>query len=203
MPPGGGRPTAIAQGLSDPEGIVVLPDGSLAVAQQGRNDIVRVDPATGAVTIIAAVPNHTDRLGVDGLGWDPATQSLLVPDSPSGRLLAIDPRSGATRVLIPGGLGRPTDAMRLPSGGYGIVDETGGRVLLGGTVAARLSEPDDIVATGGRIYVNALSGAIWEVAPRVRQVLGGLANPQGMAAAPDGSLVIVDQGRNRLLRWRP
>ena len=203
MPPGGGRPTAIAHGLSDPEGIVVLPGGSLAVAQQGRNDIVRIDPATGAVTSIAAVPNHTDLLGVDGLGWDPATQSLLVPDSPNGRLLAIDPRSGASRVLIPGGLGRPTDAMLLPSGGYGIVDETGGRVLLGGTVAARLTQPDDIVAADGRIYVNALSGAIWEVAPRVRQVLGGLANPQGMAAAPDGSLVIVDQGRNRLLRWRP
>ncbi len=203
MPPAGGQPVTVAQGLADPEGIVVLPGGSLAVVEQARNEIVRVDPATGGVTPIAAIPNHTNLLGVDGIAWDAATQSLLVPDSPNGRLLEVDPRTGAIRVLVPSGLGRPTGAIVLPTGGFGIVDETGNRVLLDGPVAARPAEPDDIVAAGGRIYVNALSGGIWEVAPAVREVLRNLRNPQGLAAAPDGSLVIAEQGKNRLLRWRP
>jgi sugar lactone lactonase YvrE len=203
MPAAGGEPATVARGLGDPEGIVVLPDGSLAVAEQARNDVVRIDPATGAKSLIVRLVNTTHLFGVDGIGWDPATRSLLVPDSPNGRLLEVDPRTGAQRVLIASGLGRPTSAIALPAGGYGVVDETGNRVLLGGAVAARVSQPDDIVAVGGRIYVSSLAGAIWQVAPAVRQVLGGLDNPQGLAAAPDGSLVIVEQGRNRLLRWRP
>ena len=203
LPAGGGDPATVAKGLGDPEGIVVLPDGSLAVAEQANNDIVRVDPSTGATTRIAKLVNNTNLFGVDGLGWDPATKSLLVADPPNGRLLEIDPQTGTQRVLIPSGLGRPTDAMLLPSGGYGIVDETGNRVLLNGATAAQLSQADDIVALGSTVYVNSLAGAIWEVAPQVRQVLGGLDNPQGLAAAPDGSLVIVEQGRNRLLRFRP
>jgi len=203
LPAGGGDPATVAKGLGDPEGIVVLPDGSLAVAEQANNDIVRVDPSTGATTRIAKLVNNTNLFGVDGLGWDPATKSLLVADPPNGRLLEIDPQTGTQRVLIPSGLGRPTDAMLLPSGGYGIVDETGNRVLLNGATAAQLSQADDIVALGSTVYVNSLAGAIWEVAPQVRQVLGGLDNPQGLAAAPDGSLVIVEQGRNRLLRFWP
>ncbi|HVB09487.1 MAG TPA: hypothetical protein VNM16_03860, partial [Bacillota bacterium] len=40
LPAGGGDPATVAKGLGDPEGIVVLPDGSLAVAEQANNDIV-------------------------------------------------------------------------------------------------------------------------------------------------------------------
>lgn len=207
LPAAGGTPHVIASGLGDPEGIVPLPGGTLAVAEQARNRILRIDPRTGKRTVLANLVNRTRLEGVDGIAWDAAVTAILIPDSPNGRLLALDPRSGRMRVLVAAGLGRPTGAVALPGGGLVAVDETGGRVLRLGsalTLLARVPRPDDVVrAPNGALYVNSLSGTVWEVAPTRRRIATGLDNPQGLAVAADGTLVVAETGRNRLLRLWP
>jgi streptogramin lyase len=49
-----GEKTVIAKDLKGPEGIALAPDGKLIVAEVGAKRIVSIDPASGAVTEIAA-----------------------------------------------------------------------------------------------------------------------------------------------------
>jgi sugar lactone lactonase YvrE len=49
-----GEKTVIAKDLKAPEGIALAPDGKLIVAEVGAKRIVSIDPASGAVTEIAA-----------------------------------------------------------------------------------------------------------------------------------------------------
>jgi sugar lactone lactonase YvrE len=49
-----GEKTVVAKDLKGPEGIALSPDGKLIVAEVGARRIIRIDPANGAVTEIAA-----------------------------------------------------------------------------------------------------------------------------------------------------
>ena len=58
----------IADGLRVPEGIVVLANGEILVAEQARNRIVAIDPASRAVRQWRALANRTGQEGIDGIG---------------------------------------------------------------------------------------------------------------------------------------
>jgi sugar lactone lactonase YvrE len=45
---------AVAEGLQAPEGIARHPDGGLIVAEVGRQQLVRIEPATGRLTVLAS-----------------------------------------------------------------------------------------------------------------------------------------------------
>lgn len=47
------EPQVVAEGLAGPEGIAVEDDGSLLVVEAGAQRLSRIDPATGAITLIA------------------------------------------------------------------------------------------------------------------------------------------------------
>jgi sugar lactone lactonase YvrE len=49
-----GYRTVIAGGLKMPEGIALMPDGKIVVAEVGARRIIQIDPQTGSVTEIAA-----------------------------------------------------------------------------------------------------------------------------------------------------
>jgi len=49
-----GEKTVVAKDLKGPEGIALAPDGKLIVAEVGAKRIVSIDPASGAITEIAA-----------------------------------------------------------------------------------------------------------------------------------------------------
>jgi streptogramin lyase len=46
-------PRVVAEGLEQPEGLGLLPDGSLAVAETGAGRLTLVDPLTGETSVIA------------------------------------------------------------------------------------------------------------------------------------------------------
>lgn len=46
-------PVVVARDLVQPEGLALLPDGTLAVAETGTGRLLQIDPATGDVTVIA------------------------------------------------------------------------------------------------------------------------------------------------------
>ncbi|WAM29282.1 SMP-30/gluconolactonase/LRE family protein [Myxococcus sp. NMCA1] len=50
-----GARRTVATGLKAPEGIALHPDGGLIVAEVGRKRLVRIDAATGRVTVLASV----------------------------------------------------------------------------------------------------------------------------------------------------
>jgi len=207
--PGAGAPDVVARGLSVPEGLAALPDGTLLVVEQGRNRIVRVQPQGGTVTPWLVLSNPTRLEGADGitLGAD----GLLIPDSPVGRVLlqavAGDVPSGSPQVVAQG-LTRPTSALRAPDGTVYVADETGGALvaLAPGAAPRRvaaLPEPDDVAAgPGTRLLVGCLDGTVREVDPAtgaVAIVASGLGSPQGLAAF-GSAWAVSDETGNRLYR---
>ena len=63
LDPAGGTPQPVVTGINEPEGIVVLGDGRLIVAEQKTNRILLVDPATGTKQLLRQLVNTPGRTG--------------------------------------------------------------------------------------------------------------------------------------------
>ena len=203
----GRRVVTLASGLSAPEGIVPLPDGTLIVAEQGRDRLVRVD-ARGRLSVLYRLVPVAGQEGVDGIARDPRTGDLIVPDSPHGTVLRLS-ADGRRATVIARGLGRPAGAAVDRHGTILIADENLHAVFSlspGGhlTRLATLPTPDDVSVDGaGRIWVTTLGdNGLWviEAGRAPRQVLSGLADPQGLALDRCGNPLIVQSGTARIDR---
>jgi sugar lactone lactonase YvrE len=203
----GKRVVTVARGISVPEGIVVLPDGSIVVAEQGRDRIIRLN-SHGGFTVLHSLVPVTGQEGVDGIGRDPSTGDLLVPDSPHGTILRMNVTGGHVRVVAQG-LGRPVAAAIDAHGNILAPDEHLGTVVVvtpRGRVSYRgsLSTPDDVsVARSGRVWVTTLGdNALWALDPGAapRRVLVGLASPQGLTLDRCGDPIVVEQNAGRIVR---
>jgi len=205
----GGRVTTLAVGLSLPEGIVVLPTGAMVVAEQGRDRIVRID-RSGARTVLDTLRPVPGQEGVDGIGRDPRTGELLIPDSPRGTVLGISADGRHTRVIVRG-LGRPVAAALDAHGDILVPDEHLGTLVVispQGTIhdEGTLSTPDDVaIAPTGRVWITTLGdGGLWTIDPGAStpyRVLTGLSNPQGLTLDRCGDPIVVDQATARIVRW--
>jgi len=199
----------VISGLSEPEGMVMLPDGSLIIAEQGTNRLVRYDPTTKALTLFLALHNTTGQLGVDGIAYDSKTQTIIVPDSPNGTILRVS-LDGKTVSEITHGFLRPTGAWIEADGSILVVDENANslsRIHPNGIVEklANLPTPDDVIEdSDGNIFVNTLGdGAIHLIAASTNHdttLINGLLDPQGIIFGADGNLVITDAGHHQLDR---
>ena len=203
----GNRVVTLARNLSVPEGVVVLPNGSIVVAEQGRDRIVRIG-AHGSLTVLYTLQPVPGQEGVDGIGRDPRSGDLLVPDSPNGTVLRMSPNGRNARLIVRG-LGRPVDAAVDVRGDVLVPDEHLGTLVVvtprgGVSYRGTLSTPDDVsVARTGRIWVTTLGdGGLWEIDPggAPRRVLVGLANPQGLTLDRCGDPIIVEQNTASMVR---
>jgi sugar lactone lactonase YvrE len=185
----------------------VLPNGTIIVAEQGRDRIVRLG-AHGALTTIYYLQPVAGQEGVDGIGRDPRNGDLLVPDSPNGTVLRMGPKGRNVRVIARG-LGRPVDAAVDAHGNVLAPDEHLGTLVVispRGRISYRgsMNTPDDVaVARNGRIWVTSLGdGGLWEMTPggAPQRVLAGLANPQGLTLDRCGDPIIVEQNTARIVR---
>ena len=204
----GGRITTLACGLSVPEGVVALPGGAIVVAEQGRDRVVRIE-RSGEKTVLYTLQPVPGQEGVDGIGRDPRTGELLIPDSPRGTLLGLSPDGRRVRVIARG-LGRPVGAASDARGTILVPDEHLGTLVVitpRGTIAYRgaLSTPDDVaIDRAGRVWITTLGdGGLWTIAPGTtvpRRVLRGLANPQGLTLDRCGNPIVVEQNTARIVR---
>lgn len=200
-----------ASGLNEPEGMVVAADGAIIVAEQKTNRIVEVNPRTGQTEVLRQLVNRTGKDGVDGLGIDPTTDSILIPDSPNGRILRMS-RNGKVLQTVATGFVRPTGAAMEPGGSILVADELGNavyRLQPNGTRVklASIYQPDDvIVGPDGTVYTNSLNGTIVRIDPitgRIHVIISGLKLPHGLDMDSQGRLVIAEAGRNRIFRLMP
>jgi len=204
-----GKIQTLISGLSEPEGMVMLPDGSLIIAEQGTNRLVRYNPTTKALALFLALHNTTSQLGVDGIAYDSKTQTIIVPDSPNGTVLRVS-LEGQTVSVIARGFARPTGAWVEADGSILVVDENGNslsRIHPNGIVEklANLPTPDDVIEDGnGNIFVNTLGdGAIHLIAANTNHdtiLVNGLPDPQGLIFDADGNLIITDAGHHQLVK---
>jgi len=197
----------LASGLSVPEGVVVLPNGSLVVAEQGYDRIDRID-GHGRLTVLHTLIPVPSQEGVDGIVRNPRTGVLLIPDSPRGTVLTMN-ANGRNARLIAQGLGRPVDAAVDARGNVLLPDEHLGTLVVvspSGRISyrGRFNTPDDVaVDRNGRVWVTSLGdGGLWELNPGAapQRVLFGLGNPQGLTLDRCGDPIVVEQNTARLVR---
>jgi len=202
-----GQLNLILSGLSAPEGMAFLPDGSLVIAEQGNNRLIRYDFQSKTLLPFLDLPNRTNNLGVDGIIWNGA--NLIVPDSPNGTVLEVS-ADGQTVRQLASGLVRPTGAWAEPDGNLLIADEYGNAVIRlhqGGTLEkiADFSIPDDVIKDpNGNIFVVTLGdNAIHVITAQDKAdvvLVNGLADPQGIIFDLDGNLIVTDSGHHQLLK---
>ena len=207
-----GRLTPVVSGISEPEGMVVLPDGSLIIAEQGKNRLVRYDLATKKLTSFLDLDNKTSHPGVDGIALDARNRddmTIIIPDSPNGAVLRAG-LDGKIRGVIGRGFARPTGAWVEQDGSVLVVDEAGStlkRIRPDGTleVLAKLPVPDDVIADeAGNIFVNTLGDNAIHLIPAGSTqdaiLVGGLSGPQAIILDAVGNLVVTDTGHSRLIK---
>jgi len=200
----------IADGLRVPEGIVVLANGEILVAEQARNRIVAIDPASRAVRQWRALANRTGQEGIDGIGPEllsiaAAPGGVIIPDSPNGVVwrVSID---GKTATQIGSGMTRPVGSAVDQNGRIFVADEGGSVWTLDPARRrfATLPTPDDVVVgRAGDIFVNTLGdNAIHEFDAQGHQVsmMSGINQPQGIALDGADNLYYTETGNGQIGR---
>lgn len=195
----GKRRRVLVRYLNVPEGIVVRPHDRLVVVEQGANRLDTIDLRHGRRTVLLQLRNTTGLEGVDAI--TAAGPDLLIPNSPYGQLLRL--HRGQLRVIT-NDLERPVDAIPY-RGGIAVADENANAVSVvrDGRVTrlATVSIPDDLAVYHGRLLAVTLGdGALWEIRPHLKRLLGGFGQPQGLAVAGPKNLVIADSRQNALYR---
>jgi sugar lactone lactonase YvrE len=206
-----GREVTRIEDPRGPEGIAVLGDGRLVLAEQKPNRLVTLRPPDPAVTELVALPPAGGRLGVDGIGLDLARRRVLIPDSAAGALRAL-PLDGGPLVTLATGLGRAVGAAAAADGSVYVAAEASPgllRIAPGGAVTpvGRLGDLDDVVVAGGLLYVTALGAhAVYAVDPAGggdRTLVIRMGEPQGLAVLPDGRLAAADSTSGRIVAVDP
>jgi len=190
-----------------PEGMVQLPSGGFALAEQSADRVVVFNPANNTRRVWVRLTAN-GNLGVDGLGMEPGT--LLLPDAAQGALdtVPLPPFSGGSKVIATG-LGRPVAATPAGDGtilvaventpGLDRVNPTTGSV----TGIGNFGSLDEVLVRGGLAYVADLStGQLDAVDPAtgaVNVLVTGAGAPQGLAFLSNGNLLLVDENSGNIV----
>jgi len=209
----GGR--AVRASLRAPQGLAVAPDGSILIADPVASRVRRIAP-DGRIETFAG----TGQPGFSGDGGPSTAAELDYPTGvavqPDGTVLIADDANYRVRSVAPDGtittvaggsggttgagttgggttsatqlqLNGPTDVASMPDGGFVIAD---------GPVVERVfpNFSAEVVAGTGKPVYTATSGPATST---------GLADATGVAAQPDGSILIADDNTDRVRKVDP
>lgn len=214
-----GSVTVLLRGLDEPEGLVFLANGTLIVAEQRTNRILALSPTSPTLMVLRVLPGVPSgaacKEGVDGIALDPTTQTLIVPDSPTGNVYRMS-LDGKTLTLLATHIARPVGAVVDPAGNIYVADECGGalwKIPPTGSLT-RLSgfgAPDDIAFDlQGNLLVTDLKLSIHSLI-RVDLATGqhdllarnGFIEPQGLAVDAAGNIYLSDDSANKIVEYSP
>lgn len=217
-----GTLTVLLRGIAVPEGLVALADGTLIFAEQRTNRVLLLAPGAAAPRVLRTLPGTPSTApckdGVDGLGFDPASNTLLVPDSPTGAVyrLSLD---GQSLVQVATGLARPVGAVSDGRGTLYVADECGAAIWRLGAFGASgapqriggFDMPDDVAFDPqGHLLITDLGprthALIWlDLASGQRETLAqaGLVEPQGLVVDARGDIFLADEAGHQVIEYVP
>ncbi|MFF9351870.1 hypothetical protein [Streptomyces sp. NPDC014734] len=177
-----------AGGLDQPLGIAVAPDGTLVVAETGAGRVVAVD-ARDTVTVLAEGLDHPVDVALDAEG------RCYVSDDRRGTVSRLD---DGVAVVVAEGLGAP-EGLAVLDGELFTVDTARRRLL-----AVSLGT-GELRVEAEELPVGPPPGARPEVRPAL--FAGGMPGSArrfaGLAATPDGGLLLSADGEGTVLRLTP
>ena len=107
-------------------GIVLGKDGALYVSERGKRAVIRVDPTSGAETVISRGGHFISPSGIARS----ADGHLLVVDQGADKVVHVDPATGQQRLISSGGeLRAPVDIAQEPGGAILVVDQAGDKLI--------------------------------------------------------------------------
>jgi sugar lactone lactonase YvrE len=211
--------TTLLSGLDAPEGLVVLPNGTLIVAEQGHNRILSFAPGSTTPTVLRVLPGTPGSApckdGVDGIALDPTNNTLIVPDSPTGVVyrLSLD---GKTLTELASGIVRPVGATVDAHGNIYVADECGGalwRITPDGSKVryGGFGMPDDVVLDQSgdalvidlAINVHALIRLNLATGQHTMLARQGFIEPQGLLIDTHGNIFVSDDYANTIMEYIP
>jgi sugar lactone lactonase YvrE len=215
----GGSVTLLLRDPAGPEGMVVRPDGTIIYAEQETNRIMSLAPGASTPSVLRALPgvpsSASCKQGVDGIAFDPTTNTIIVPDSPTGAVYRMS-LDGKTFTLLATGIVRPVGAGVDSQGTIYIADECGGavwRITPGGktTRIGGFGMPDDVVPDGfGNLLVIDLQPSIHALirlnpTTGARETLAsqGYIEPQGLVIDAQGNIYVSDDYANMIVKYSP
>ena len=214
-----GSVTVLVSGLAGPEGIVLLSDGTMIIAEQRTNRILTFAPGEKSLTVLRTLPGTPSTApckdGVDGIALDPTTNTLIVPDSPTGNVYRMS-LDGTKLTLLASGVARPVGAVVDAQGTIYVADECGGdvvRIVPGGktTRITGFGMPDDVAFDHhGNLLLIDLQPSIHALI-RVRQSTGkhetlaseGFIEPQGLVVDNNDNIYVSDDYADKIVEFIP
>jgi len=203
--PSSSAPNASSDGWASPVGLAVGKDGSLIIADAGRNQIL-VRKSTGQVAVLAG----NGVAGYSGDGGPAAKAELNNPagiavgadgtvyfaDSANNRVRAISPTGTIRTVAGNGATGTASDGQ--PATTASLLSPIAVAISPTGTVYFTSGSDVDYISADGTLHVvDAAAGSIHDPAT------GGPIAPAAIAFEKDGSLLVADEARKNLLRVMP
>ncbi|ORA34903.1 SMP-30/gluconolactonase/LRE family protein [Mycobacterium aquaticum] len=203
--PSGGQPQVVAAGLGVPDAVKFDAQGFIVSTQVASGQVLRIDPRTGDHSLLAQLSPGLDNLTfVDG---------RLFVSNFTGEITEVTPTGTST--LLPGGLNWPLDLT---------VDAVGDVYVADGTYFYRVGACGELQTAGmlftagypgflrgvtacgaGEFVVTTAADTVARYRPGASEsdvIAAGVDQPYGVALAPDGTPVVVEQGAGRLLAIR-
>ena len=214
-----GAVTVLLSGLGGPEGMIVLTGGRLIFAEQNTNRVLALAPGARTPTVLRTIPGIPGQAeckhGIDGIAWDASTNSIIVPDSPTGDVYSLS-LDGKNLKLLASGITRPVGAAVDSQGNIYVADECGGalwRIAPDGTKTriGGFGMPDDVVIDPhGNLLIVDLQPSIhalirMNVTTGKREVLAskGFIEPQGLLVDSHDNIFVSDDYANIIMEFQP
>jgi DNA-binding beta-propeller fold protein YncE len=180
-----------------PRGLLVDHDGSVVVADAGREQLIRIAGGSDGDVIIGVVAGDGSSGTADGrAGAAQLAQPVGLTRTKAG-IVFCDAASSNVRLLTDGG--RVLTVTGNDYFDFGLVD--------GPAHQARLQRPSDVctLPSGDVVVADTGNNRLRLLSERKVTTLGlgGLRQPMAVAAMPGGQLLVADTGNNRLVMADP
>lgn len=205
---GDSGPQTVAGGLGVPDSVKFGPDGQIVSTQVFSGQVLQIDPQTGSQTLLAQLSPGLDNCTFVG--------DRLFVSNFTGEITEIG-ADGGVRTALPGGLNWPLDLAVGDDGALYVADGTFTYRLAVDSAGAKeiagmLFTPGypgflrGLTPAGpGLFLVTTANGDVarWRPATSETEVLAsGFDQLYGVALAPDGAALAVEQGTGRVLAVR-
>jgi sugar lactone lactonase YvrE len=204
--------TVVADGFKVPAAVNFDSKGNLFVVDTALGQLVRVDPKSGAKTMVAQLKPSLDNLAIDD------KDRIYVSNMADNGIQEVDPATGQAKQIIigklalPGGIGVTSEngkdtihvadvfAYRTVDGATGEVTEKARMHAAGTTLEYPMSataQGNDVVLsswfTGTVQVIDAKTGA-------TRDMLHGFKAPHDAIVLADGSILVAELGTKSLVK---